>query len=281
VIESVIRLIILDAGGVLYKGSQRTVEKAVRGFLAKHGIHDFEKSDEIWYKIDKLVTVGKISLREAQERWLEALGLHKDLVDEWNDVDKKEIWGKFRRTPGINRLLAKMKEKYTLVVLSDTIGSKSKKIEEMEIVGVDHRVFDEIFTSHDLGVCKPSKKAFHTVLERFGFNPHETVFVSDGSDELVGAKRIGLVTIGFNCSGGEYSMKKPDEILGILENLNIECAPHESSHERGTRVAYRSQKTTVGTRMRASKQGSFLSTFSEVSHIPLPLLFRGSCSSKL
>jgi FMN phosphatase YigB (HAD superfamily) len=243
-----IKLIILDAGGVLYKGSQRIVEKAVRGFLAKHGVHDFEKSDETWSKIDKLVTVGKISLREAHERWLEAVGLRKDLLDEWNNVDKKEIWGRFRRTPGINRLLVKLKEKYTLVVLSDTIGSKSKKIEEMEIVGVNHRLFDEIFTSHDLGVCKPSKKAFHAVLERFGFDPHEAAFVSDASEELVGAKRIGLVTIGFNCSGGEYNIRKLDEIPSILQNLNVERSPHDSSHERGKRVTYRGQKANLNTR---------------------------------
>lgn len=219
--KSMIRLVIFDAGGVLYRGSQRIVEKAVRGFLAKHGVDDFGKSDEIWSRIDKLVSVGKMSLREAQERWLEAVGLHKDLLDEWAEVDKKEIWGRFRRTPGINRLLVKLKKKYTLVVLSDTIASKLKKIEEMEMVGVNHRIFDEIFTSHDLGVCKPDKKAFRTVLERFGFEPHEAVFVGDASDELIGAKRIGLLTIGFNCRGGDYNIKKLDEILSILQNLNV------------------------------------------------------------
>jgi FMN phosphatase YigB (HAD superfamily) len=136
--KSMIRLVIFDAGGVLYTGSQRIIEKAVRGFLTKHGVNDLDKSDEIWSRIDKLVTVGKITLKEAQERWLEALGLHKDLLDEWIEVDKKEIWGRFRRTPGINRLLVKLKKKCTLAVLSDTIASKSKKIEEMEIVGVNH-----------------------------------------------------------------------------------------------------------------------------------------------
>jgi len=216
-----IRLVIFDAGGVLYTGSQRIVKRAVRGFLAKHGVDDFNNSDEIWSRIDKLVTVGKISLREAQERWLEAVGLHKDLLDEWAEVDKKEIWSRFRRTPGINRLLVELKKKYALVVLSDTIANKSKKIEEMEIVGVNHRIFDEIFTSHDLGVCKPSKKAFRTVLDRFGFKPHEAVFISDASDELIGAKRIGLVTIGFNISGGDYNIRKLSEIFRILEDLNV------------------------------------------------------------
>jgi FMN phosphatase YigB (HAD superfamily) len=217
---SVVRLIIFDAGGVLYSGDQKIVEKAVRRFLAKHGVHDFDKSDEIWFGVEKLVSIGKISLKEAQERWLEAVGLSKDLLDEWVEVDRKEIWGRFRRTPGVNRLLITLKKKYVLVVLSDTMDSKSEKIEKMEIVGVDHRVFDEIFTSHDLGVFKPSKKAFHTVLDRFAAEPSEAVFVSDACDELRGAKKIGLITVGFNCRGGDYYIKKLNEIQSILQNLN-------------------------------------------------------------
>jgi HAD superfamily hydrolase (TIGR01509 family) len=215
-----IRLVIFDAGGVLYAGSQKIVEKAVRAFLEKHGVYDFDRSDKVWSGVEKLVSIGRISLREAQERWLEGVGLHKDLLDEWNEVDKKEIWGRFRRTPGINKLLTRLKKKYVLAVLSDTIDSKLEKIEKMEIVGVNHKVFDEIFTSHDLGVCKPSKKAFYRVLKRFGVKPSEAVFVSDTNDELRGARRIGLITVGFNCYGGDYYIEKLDEIQSILQNLS-------------------------------------------------------------
>lgn len=215
-----IRLIIFDAGGVLYSGSSKIVLRAVRRFLEEHDVQDFDRSDRVWSAIEKLVSVGRISVREAYVRWLEGVGLHKDLLGEWMEIDKKEVWSRFRRTPGINRLLKKLKKKYILAVLSDTIADKSKKIEEMEIVGVNHKIFDEVFTSHDLGVCKPSKKAFHAVLGRFGVRPKEAVFVSDSADELRGAKRVGLLTIGFNCNGGNYNVRKLDEIQNILQNLN-------------------------------------------------------------
>lgn len=90
----------------------------------------------------------------------------------------------------------------------------------MEIVGINHKVFDEIFTSHDLGACKPSRKAFHTVLEKFGVKPRDAVFVSDSFDELIGAKRIGMVTVGLNCSGGDYNIASLGEIQNILRNLH-------------------------------------------------------------
>ena len=215
-----IKLIIFDAGGVLYTGSMKIVDEAVRKFLKKHGIHDFNKSDKIWSKVEKLASMGKISAREANERWLEDLGLSRDLVNEWTEIDKKEIWGKFKRTPRINKLLQKLKEDYLLVVLSDTIDNKQEKIEKMQILGINHKIFDEIYTSHDLGTYKPSKKAFHTILKKFNAKPKEAAFIGDACDELEGAKKIGLLTVGLNCDGGDYNIRRLHEILKILKNLN-------------------------------------------------------------
>jgi FMN phosphatase YigB (HAD superfamily) len=214
-----IKLVIFDAGGVLYEGSNKIVRTAVRKFLKKHGVYNLGGSDRIWSRVEQLVSVGKISLREAHERWLEGVGLSRDLAHEWEEVDRREIWAKFRRTPGINGLLKKLKSKYTLVVLSDTIDDKAEKINKMEIVGVNHKVFDEIFTSHDLGICKPNKKAFSTALERFGAKPEESVFISDACDELRGAKRFGLVTIGYKCDCGDYEVKKLNEISRLLQTI--------------------------------------------------------------
>lgn len=211
-----IKLIIFDAGGVLYIGSQKIVKAAVKEFLEKHGVSDFKKSQQVWSNIEKLAFIGRISVREAHQRWLEGVGLSRDLAGEWAEVDRKEIWGKFRRTPGINRLLRNLKKKYILAVLSDTIDSKQEKIEKMEIVGVDHRLFDEIFTSHDLEVCKPDKKVFWTVLKKFDVKPKEALFISDACDELKGANKIGLMTIGFKCNCGHYNVNNLDEINEIL-----------------------------------------------------------------
>jgi putative hydrolase of the HAD superfamily len=215
-----IKLIIFDAGGVLYTGSMKIVDEAVRKFLKKHGIHDFNKSDKIWSKNEKLASIGKISVREAHERWLEGLGLSRDLIDEWAEIDKKEIWSKFKRTPRINKLLQKLKKEYILVVLSDSIDSKQEKIEKMQILGINHKIFDEIYTSHDLGTYKPNKRAFHTVLKKFNVTPKEAVFISDACDELKGAKKIGLLTIGLNCGGGDHNIRRLDEILKTLQNPN-------------------------------------------------------------
>jgi len=215
-----IKLVIFDAGGVLYTGSMKIVDDAVKKFLKKHGVQDFKKSNKIWSKVEKLAAIGKISVKEAHERWLEGLGLSKELAHEWSKIDKKEIWNKFKRTHRINKLLQKLKEDYLLVVLSDTIDNKQEKIEKMQILGINHKIFDEIYTSHDLGTYKPSKKAFHTILKKFNAKPKEAAFIGDACDELEGAKKIGLLTVGLNCDGGDYNIRRLNEILKILQNLD-------------------------------------------------------------
>jgi len=213
----VIKLIIFDSGGVLYDGSQRIVDDAVRRFLKKHGGSDFNQSERVvWPRFEKLASVGRISMREAHERWLEGIGLPRDLADEWAEIIRKDVWGRFRRTPGINELLRKLKSNYILVVLSDTIESTQEEIDKLKIVGVDHTAFAEIFTSHDLGACKPSRKAFTTVLKQFKVSPKEALFIGDSRDELEGAKKIGLTTIGFKSQGGDYNIKNLDEVNKIL-----------------------------------------------------------------
>jgi HAD superfamily hydrolase (TIGR01549 family) len=146
-------------------------------------------------------------------------GLQRELADEWEEIIRKEVWGRFRRTPGINGLLSKLKDNYILAILSDTIESKQETIDKLKAVGVNHTAFAEIFTSHDLGALKPSRKAFLAVLRKFKVNPDEALFIGDSRDELKGAKKIRLTTIGFKCESGDYRIKKLNEINKILSNI--------------------------------------------------------------
>lgn len=219
-LDNVIKLIIFDSGGVLYDAGQEIVDEAVKRFLEKHGGTDFNKSERlVWPRFEKLASVGKISVREAHEGWLEGSGLPRTLAVEWEEIIRRDVWTKFHRTPGINRLLSKLKRNYVLVVLSDTVESKQEAIDKLKVVGVDHTAFAEIFTSHDLGACKPSKKAFSTILKRFRVDPDETLFIGDSRDELEGAKKLGLTTIGFKCQSGDFTVRKLNEINKILQSF--------------------------------------------------------------
>lgn len=146
-----IKLVIFDAGDVLYKGSKREmVREVVSRFLAKHCVKDLEKNlkigGEVWSRMEKLVKIGKMSLREAHEKWIEALGLSRELVNEWSEIEKSEIRFKlFKRTPYVNETLKVSKRKYKLAILSDTVLSKEEMAQKLQALKIDYKLFDEIF----------------------------------------------------------------------------------------------------------------------------------------
>ncbi|MHA1721745.1 MAG: HAD family hydrolase [Candidatus Baldrarchaeia archaeon] len=224
-----IKLVVFDAGDVLYKSSKKNVVKeVVSSFLVKHGIKDLEnalrKAREAWLRVEKLVKVGKMGLREAQEKWLEALGLNKKLVDEWMEIEKKEIRFKlFKRTPEVNETLKILRKKYKLAILSDTVLNKEELIQKLQALKIDYEFFDEIFTSHDIGYEKPHREAYLTVLRHFNVKPYETVFVGHAKDEIEGAKKIGLITIvvGDRNVKGDYFIKQFKDLIKILDEINL------------------------------------------------------------
>jgi len=223
-----IKLVIFDAGDVLYKGSKKEmVREVVSRFLAKHGVKDLEKAlrigEEVWLRVEKLVKVGKMSLREAHEKWIEALGLNRKLVNEWSEIEKSEIRFKlFKRTPYVNETLKVLKRKYRLAILSDTILSKEEMVQKLHALKIDYKLFDEIFTSHDIGYEKPHREAYLTVLRHFKVEPKEAVFVGHAVDEIEGAKKTGLLTIVFNDRNtkGDYFIEQLKELPEILNKID-------------------------------------------------------------
>ncbi len=220
-----IKLLIFDAGNVLYKAHlNREIRKVVRRFLLSKGIKDFKKERRVWNKLKKLGRVGKLNLKQCHEKWLEALGLDKRLVKEWNRI-LKDFWLKHSfQFPKVNETLKELKRRgYKLAVLSDTIESKKEKIEKLKLFKIDYKLFDEIFTSHDIGYEKPHKKAFEKVWKFFKVKPNETIFVGH-DEELEGAKKLGMITISFRNpkARADFFCRKFEDLLKIIEKIERE-----------------------------------------------------------
>ena len=67
--------------------------------------------------------------------------------------------------------------------------------------------FDDTIYSCDVGLVKPDGAIYCLSLEHLGVAPEEALFVGDGgSDELKGAKKVGLRTV---CT--EYLLRRPEE----------------------------------------------------------------------
>lgn len=218
-----VKLLIFDAGDVLYKTSKKAINRSVKSFLISKGLRNFKKADEIWKKVSKLGRIGKLTWKECQKKWLEELGLDKKLVKEWRKIDRNVIWKKhFIRFPKVNETLTKLKKKgYKLAILSDSVESREEKIESLKLLRIDYKLFDGIFTSHDIGYEKPHRKAFEKVLKSFGIKVKEAIFIGHARDEIEGAKRIGLKTVSFRNFRvkADYFFRKFENLVKVVENI--------------------------------------------------------------
>jgi len=90
----------------------------------------------------------------------------------------------------------------TLKVLKSR-GYRLAIVSNADIIDVMHfqtsplaDLFDVTIFSYEVGYLKPSPEIYQLALERFGYRPDECIFIGDGgSDELKGAKKLGMTTL--------------------------------------------------------------------------------------
>jgi putative hydrolase of the HAD superfamily len=100
----------------------------------------------------------------------------------------------FQRIPAENvAMLRELRGSgYRLALLSNADAMEVASYSKGALAGL----FDAEIFSCDAGCAKPEPAIFHACLDALGLGAHECVFVGDGgSDELVGAKAVGLRTI--------------------------------------------------------------------------------------
>lgn len=121
---------------------------------------------------------------------------------EINDCDKKEILKlreeRFKTSlidvdPTIIDVLLEIKKK----------GKKICLLSNADIIDVMHwdnsplnELFDETIFSYEVGYLKPQREIYNIALKKMKVTPEKCIFIGDGgSDELKGAKELGMHTI--------------------------------------------------------------------------------------
>ena len=82
-------------------------------------------------------------------------------------------------------------------------------------------VFQDLVSSHDAGVYKPSPKVYQLLLDRSGVNRDRLMFVSSNSWDAAGAAAFGLRVAWVNrkSAPAERVGGKPEVVVGDLEDL--------------------------------------------------------------
>ena len=94
--------------------------------------------------------------------------------------------------------LRELKKNYNIYMLSNTnsIMWRSRIAEDFRQEGLEREdYFDGIVTSFEAKSVKPEAKIFHTVVEKFGIKPEETLFLDDSQKNLDAAAKMGFQTL--------------------------------------------------------------------------------------
>ncbi|AMJ65272.1 HAD family hydrolase [Hymenobacter sp. PAMC 26628] len=141
--------------------------------------------DDIFVKFEK----DEITPKEFRVKISKRLGL--TLTDQVFDEGWCDLYLDTYR--GIDALLAKLKQHYQLVALTNTnsIHSGVWKIKYADTL----RYFQKVFSSHELKERKPDAEAYQIVLDYLQVNPQQVVFLDDNIDNIKGADQLGIKTI--------------------------------------------------------------------------------------
>lgn len=94
--------------------------------------------------------------------------------------------------------LRELKKQYGIYMLSNTnsIMWHSRIAEDFRQEGLEREdYFDGIVTSFEARSIKPDAKIFHTVVEKLGIKPEETLFLDDSQKNLDAAAELGFQTL--------------------------------------------------------------------------------------
>lgn len=181
-----IKAVIFDYGGVVHSlskiGSTQRIAEAFD--LPVEKIKPYTK------KLGIMMGEGKIT----EEHYWEELS---KLVEKSKPKNYRKVW-KYQTTedsvifPEIINLVKEIKNQGILaVVLSNTILPHAEFNREQG--GYEH--FDKVFLSYEMGVRKPDKRAYETVLWEMNLKAEDCIFIDDLEENLIPARVLGMKTI--------------------------------------------------------------------------------------
>lgn len=190
-----IKNLIFDLGNVILNIDTKLSEKA----FAQYGMNDFEKlytlaaQNELFDRLE----VGSITEKEFYDEFRRVTGCKLP------DKTLEECWDALimdfpaARIEMLKRL--KNEGKYRTFILSNTniihyrfytaLLKRTHGVEGLESL-VEHAYF-----SHEIGLKKPNRDIFDSVVEHSHIKPEESIFIDDNEANIKAANALGFNTI--------------------------------------------------------------------------------------
>jgi glucose-1-phosphatase len=137
---------------------------------------------------------------------------------DWEDSIVDTAWNSLLLDipPERIELIRQLGKNYRLFLLSNTSCIHVEAVNHIlyEATGVKKLddLFEKLYLSYEMGVMKPHPEIFNQVLEDAGLTAHETLFLDDNADNILGASKVGIQTI---------HVQKPLTILDYLKDYVV------------------------------------------------------------
>ncbi|MFI3320555.1 MAG: HAD family phosphatase [Rikenellaceae bacterium] len=191
--------IVFDLGGVVVA---RDPSKCTQEFINFFN-YLRDPMPQFWHEYDR----GALSFDETKEALRLHNGVSRELCDEYiarSIVMQEEM-------PATKRLIEELKAsgECKLFVLSNMAPEYIKHIRARDV----YRHFDGEVISCEEGVIKPERRIYEILVERYGLNPEETLFIDDRLQNLEAAEQLGVVGFHFNPMDAEGSCQSLRDLL--------------------------------------------------------------------
>ena len=182
--------LVLDAMGVIFKSADDVAELLIPFIAEKSGSIDEEFIQSTYLE----ASLGEISPDEFWAR----VNVPSALED--------EFLSRHTLNHGIVELLSEAKSKDISVwCLSNDVGRWSDKIRNN--LGIEKFLRGSVI-SGDIGIRKPDKGIYETLIQSSGFKIEEILFIDDRQKNVVAARELGIETIMFEPESGFSDAKK-------------------------------------------------------------------------
>lgn len=187
----VIKNIVFDVGNVLLDWDSIGVTSRIfpNEPNPKELAHKLFKS-ETWHSLN----LGKITEKEICRIYQEDLGIPYNTLEVLMQTVKESLIP----VEGSLELLDKIhKAGYSLYSLTDNVKELMIFLKEKYDFW---EKFQGIVVSAEIGILKPSEGIYKYLLETYGLNPSETLFIDDLIKNVEGAQNIGMYAVQFTNS---------------------------------------------------------------------------------
>lgn len=196
-------------------------QKAFREMLVREFSKITENSDLINKMTDDIISWdknGEVSRDIAFSMWKDKYNFQnptpEQLSASWSNESGKVAY----LYPDVRETLTKLKDKYTIAVLSN--GNKTSQRRKLETIAI-YDLLDYSLISGEFEVNKPDPKIYHFVCKQLGLKPEECAYIGDNYRiDVEGSKNAGLYPI-YVCRSKDAAETNVVTIKNISELLNI------------------------------------------------------------